>query len=308
MNGAEIYETEYVSKEKFSNSDNPVGNTATAPAVPPEKEGYDFAGWVTAEGGSDAFDFNSPITGVTTIYASWTEKVEVPVITDYPEIIGCNSTTSKSVSVTATGKNLNYQWQINRNDGSGFVDIPGETGASITVSRPETEQDGHLYKCVVSNEAGSAETGGIELVVYNRRAEKASEKIAEALAGMTVSNDTSQDDIQNMVDTTLANAGITRVIIEVKNFNNTPATLDTAGKVSGSISVQCSGNNWPVTINKIIPTVHVCSPQSVPRQEPDCTAPGRESYYHCAGCGKSYEDAGGASLIADLGTLGTGEP
>ena len=304
MNGAEVYETEYVSKKEFLNSDNPVGNTATAPAVPPEKEGYDFAGWVTAEGGSDAFDFNSPITGVTTIYASWTEKVEAPVITDYPEIIGCNSTTNKSVSVTATGTDLSYQWQINRNDGSGFVDIPGETSASITVSRPETEQDGHLYKCVVSNAAGSAETGGIELVVYNRRGEKAKDKIAEALAGMTVSNDTSQDDIQNMVDTALANAGITRVITEVKNFNNTPATLDAAGKVSGYISVKCSGNIWEVSINKTIPMIHVCSLQSVPRQEPDCTASGKESYYHCEDCGKSYEDAGGTSLIADLGAWG----
>lgn len=230
--------------------------------------------------------------------------VDSPVITDYPEIIGCNSTTRQSVSVTATGENLNYQWQINRNDGNGFVDIPGETGAVITVNRPQAEQDGHLYRCVVSNEAGSAETGGIELVVYNFRAVRAKEKIAEALEGMTVSNDTSEADIQGMVDTVLNNAGITRVITEIRNFNNTPAEEGVAGRVTGYIYVRCSGNVWEVNIDKIIPVPHVCSLEPVQRQEPTCTAPGKESSYRCEDCGKNYEDAAGTILIADLESWG----
>ena len=279
INGTEVYETIYVSKTKFVN----FKNTATAPAVPPEKEGYDFAGWVTAEGGSETFDFASPITEVTTIYASWTEKVEAPVITDYPEIIGCDSTANESVSVTATGKNLSYQWQINRNDGSGFVDISGETAATISVNKPQEEDDGHLYRCIVSNKAGRAETDGIELVVYDVRAKKAKEKIEEALEGMAVSNDTSEDDIRSLIDRALNSAGISRVDTTINDFKNTPAAGVTSGKVTGQIEVSCNGRRECVLIDKTI-MGHVHSPGSEWKSN-------ETSHWHECACGNRTDEA-----------------
>jgi uncharacterized repeat protein (TIGR02543 family) len=44
------------------------GGTATEPADP-TREGYTFAGWVDGEG--EPFDFTTPITGATTIVATW---------------------------------------------------------------------------------------------------------------------------------------------------------------------------------------------------------------------------------------------
>lgn len=46
--------------------------TASAPATDPTKTGYTFDKWVTAKGGSTAYDFTKAVTGKTSVYASWT--------------------------------------------------------------------------------------------------------------------------------------------------------------------------------------------------------------------------------------------
>lgn len=45
-------------------------------AAIPKKEGYIFSGWVTTKDGSTAFDFKSPITSKTDIYASFSKEGE----------------------------------------------------------------------------------------------------------------------------------------------------------------------------------------------------------------------------------------
>ncbi len=49
-------------------------NYGTAVSVPtaPTKTGSSFTGWATTSGGGTAWDFTTPITGDTTIYAQWT--------------------------------------------------------------------------------------------------------------------------------------------------------------------------------------------------------------------------------------------
>lgn len=49
---------------------------------------------------------------------------------------------------------------------------------------------------------------------------------------------------------------------------------------------------------------HTCTLQPVEKKEPDCTTAGKETYYHCAGCGKDYENAAGTIPIADIDTWG----
>ena len=49
------------------------GAVASAPADNPTKTGYTFSKWVTADGGSTAYDFaNETVTGKTSVYAGWT--------------------------------------------------------------------------------------------------------------------------------------------------------------------------------------------------------------------------------------------
>lgn len=63
------------------------GETATRPATDPTKEGYTFDNWYSDEGLTTLFDFTTPITGETTIYAKW-EKVN-------PKLIEANTVSFK---------------------------------------------------------------------------------------------------------------------------------------------------------------------------------------------------------------------
>ena len=49
------------------------GETVSKPADP-TRTGYNFTGWFTAKNGSTKFDFATPITANTTIYAGWEKK------------------------------------------------------------------------------------------------------------------------------------------------------------------------------------------------------------------------------------------
>ena len=48
-----------------------VGGTAIEPATPPTKEGYTFAFWCTDSAATNQFNFSTPITAETTLYARW---------------------------------------------------------------------------------------------------------------------------------------------------------------------------------------------------------------------------------------------
>jgi len=53
------------------------GQRATMPA-PPTRADHNFVGWFTAEAGGTAFNFNTPITGPTTIHARWEPVQQTP--------------------------------------------------------------------------------------------------------------------------------------------------------------------------------------------------------------------------------------
>ena len=52
-------------------------NTAASEPTDPTKTGYTFAGWYADEELTTAYDFATPVTADTTLYAKWTE-VTVP--------------------------------------------------------------------------------------------------------------------------------------------------------------------------------------------------------------------------------------
>lgn len=300
-NGSDTYATKYVSKTNFLNFSNKV----IAPQAP-TREGYTFAGWVTEEDGSDAFDFNSAITGVTTVYASWTEAVEPPVITKQPDKnLSCPTFTYTRLTIAASGDNPTYQWQVNRNDDAGFVNIAGEKSDTITIAYPKESQDGHLYRCVVTNAGGSVASEERELAVSDVRVRKAKQVVQEAVEEITVTNDTDKESILNIADAALRNAGITKVDVTVFEFSKTEATEDGPGNISAEIEIECGVSSEYVGFSCDIARLsHTCSLSLVSKAEPDCTTAGKQAYYHCAGCGKGYADAEGTTLIADLASWG----
>ena len=73
----------------------------TRPATAPTKAGFDFKGWYTTADGDDEFNFDTPITQTTTIYAQWTEK-QTAVYTVTFDTQG--GTPVESVNVEENGK------------------------------------------------------------------------------------------------------------------------------------------------------------------------------------------------------------
>ena len=94
-----------------------------------------------------------------------TPEVAIPEITTQPQGTSVQVGETATFSVTATGEGVSYQWQIDRNDGNGFVDINGATSASYTTSAVDMDCNGFKYKCIVTNEAGSVPSNVVTLTV-----------------------------------------------------------------------------------------------------------------------------------------------
>lgn len=91
--------------------------------------------------------------------------VEKPSIAVQPKAASSKVGEKAVFTVEAVGTDLAYQWQIDRNDGSGFVNITGADSASYTTSAVEKICNGYKYQCVVSNSAGSVTSDVVILTV-----------------------------------------------------------------------------------------------------------------------------------------------
>ena len=102
-----------------------------------------------------------------TIEATFKQKitVEKPSIGKQPQNVSVKAGEQATFTVAATGTDLKYQWQIDRNDGKGFADITGADRASYTTSAVDKNCNGYKYQCVIRNSAGSVTTGTATLTV-----------------------------------------------------------------------------------------------------------------------------------------------
>ena len=81
--------------------------------------------------------------------------VTAPSITTQPGNATVKAGETATFTIAASGTGLTYLWQIDRNDGNGWVNIDGATAASYTTSTVDISCNGFKYQCVVSNSAGT---------------------------------------------------------------------------------------------------------------------------------------------------------
>ena len=91
--------------------------------------------------------------------------VDAPAVTAQPKSVSVTVGDTAKFEVAATGTDVTYQWQIDRNDGKGFVNITGATGATYTTGVTDRGCNGFKYQCVLSNAAGSVTTATVVLTV-----------------------------------------------------------------------------------------------------------------------------------------------
>ncbi len=100
------------------------------------------------------------LTGEIELY-----HVDAPAVTAQPKSVSVTVGDTATFEVTATGTDVTYQWQIDRNDGNGFVNITGATGATYTIGVTDRDCNGFKYRCVLNNAAGSVTTDTVVLTV-----------------------------------------------------------------------------------------------------------------------------------------------
>ena len=100
------------------------------------------------------------LTGEIELY-----HVDAPAVTAQPKSVSVTVGDTATFEVTATGTDVTYQWQIDRNDGNGFVNIAGATGATYTTGVTDRDCNGFKYQCVLSNAAGLVITDTVVLTV-----------------------------------------------------------------------------------------------------------------------------------------------
>ena len=91
--------------------------------------------------------------------------VTAPSITTQPGNATVKVGETATFTLAASGTALTYQWQIDRNDGNGWVNIAGANEASYTTSTVNISCSGFKYKCVVSNSAGTVTSNTAVLTV-----------------------------------------------------------------------------------------------------------------------------------------------
>jgi hypothetical protein len=166
-----------------------VTTSATAPSVAQVQAGQDHTGAAAADDGSQTVSVigtqNINATGLTaetTYYlhfqhqnagtddstvvssASIATDAAGPTIDTQPqaETVDENTTAEFTIAATTSGGALSYQWQ--EDTGSGFADLTGETGTTLSFTAVEAD-DGNEYRCVVTDDNGSANSSAALLTV-----------------------------------------------------------------------------------------------------------------------------------------------
>ncbi|MGN1216586.1 MAG: chitobiase/beta-hexosaminidase C-terminal domain-containing protein, partial [Phocaeicola sp.] len=91
--------------------------------------------------------------------------VTAPSITTQPGNATVKVGETATFTIAASGTDLTYQWQIDRNDGNGWVNIAGAIATSYTTSTVDMSCNGFKYQCVVSNSAGTVTSNTAVLTV-----------------------------------------------------------------------------------------------------------------------------------------------
>lgn len=100
------------------------------------------------------------LTGSIELY-----HVDAPAVTVQPKSVSVTVGDTATFEVAATGTAVTYQWQIDRNDGNGFVNINGATGETYTTGVTDRACNGFKYQCVLSNAVASVTTDTVVLTV-----------------------------------------------------------------------------------------------------------------------------------------------
>lgn len=151
---------------------------------------------------------------------------------------------------------------VQGNDGGGDWYYSMQAGETTVVTTDEIQEacgisgEIDLAKCKIWLETTTDRITYAKMAEANINAEKvaaAKKVVQEALAGITATNETTKESIQQVIDTALTNAGIEDVTVTVGDLTKTEATSGNEGSINGSVAIECGSETDSVLVNKTIP-------------------------------------------------------
>lgn len=109
----------------------------------------------------------SAVSDSATLTVNTNNRYSLPVITTQPNPATITEGESVNLTVEATGENLGYQWQINRDNT--YYAITDATEPTYVVVGG-VSMSGSIYRCVVSNPAGSVISNEVSVIVQSASA------------------------------------------------------------------------------------------------------------------------------------------
>lgn len=94
------------------------------------------------------------------------DPTAAPDIISEPQNVTVKAGEKATFTVKAKGVDLTYQWQVDRNDDNGFVDI-GENSPNHTTDETDITWSGFKYQCIIRNPNGNATTQMATLTVID---------------------------------------------------------------------------------------------------------------------------------------------
>lgn len=90
--------------------------------------------------------------------SSTTLNEQAASIISQPSNTTVNAGTNAVFTASASGTNLDTQWQKSTNNGFSWVNISGATSTTLTITSPSNTMDGYQYRAIFSNSFGSVTT------------------------------------------------------------------------------------------------------------------------------------------------------
>lgn len=121
------------------------------------------------------FDSSYVIT-VTGVSGSITKTQELtytvqsgtgPVVSDQPDDVAVCKGAEATFSVASAESIQTYQWQVSSNGGQSFINIPGATEASYTITSVEDGQNNFVYRVLLIGQCNVTTSDPALLTVYN---------------------------------------------------------------------------------------------------------------------------------------------
>ena len=270
-NYADGYVDLYTYNSEGNNVENTQDNNATI-AMPEGGKVRVFADsefTVTAEGATISEMLNAgdegyyyEITNIaqdTTLVVNkvTTPVVTAPIITGHPQNASVQEGETATFNVTATGEGVTYQWQIDRNDGKGFVNIDGATSASYTMSTVDMDCNGFKYQCIVSNAGGSVTSNNAILTVTGISDDSGDlEKDADVAPDAPIDEATLDNSKEELLEagniftetekTQIANGTDARVWLEISKTDESAIASTDKAKIE-QVATKIMGDNLIVT-------------------------------------------------------------